>query len=56
MTQKEKDILNFLERHPLMLFLYISLFPFIWICEKLSFFIKTILQSGKKAKKGEHNT
>ena len=57
MTQKEKDFIDFLDRHPPLLFLFIFLFPFIWIAEKLSFFIKTILQSGKKkAKEGEHNT
>lgn len=56
MTQKEKDYIDFLDRHPVLLFLVIFLFPFIWLYFKISFFIKTILQSGKKAKEGEHNT
>ena len=38
-----------------LLILAVILFPFVWIYFKISFFIKTILQSGKKAKEGENN-
>lgn len=56
MTQKQKDFIDFLDRHPPLLFLFVLAFPIIWIVYEISLLIKTILQSGKKAKEGEHNT
>lgn len=56
--KKEKDIEEIIDIACFLpfLILFIILYPLLWIAEKLSFFIKTILQSGKKAKEGEHNT
>lgn len=47
---KNKIIINIVN------ILFVLAFPIIWIVYEISLLIKTILQSGKKAKEGEHNT
>lgn len=51
MTQKEKDFIDFLDRHPPLLFLFIFLLPFFLLLKNSSSLLRLFCKVAKKPRK-----